>query len=243
MTDILNREEAVLLVVDVQAKLVPAIHKELYPRSLKNMQIVIEAAAALGIPIFLTEQYPKGLGRTVPEVIQALDRKEYQLFEKVSFSCARDEEFLSAVSELNRRQVIILVGGVEHSQFLEYLGSHITPFVQADILIATLVLMWVGAFLSAVIDNIPFTAAMIPIIVGMEAHVCVYQTCVDLSRDGFSLFVLDDAVSSRHMHNYQSGLQALRDAGCTVVSTETAIFQLLKVSSTPEFKKVASLIK
>ncbi len=64
--------------------------------------------------------------------------------------------------------LFMVVGGVEHSQFLEYLGSHITPFVQADLLTATLVLMWVGAFLSAAIDNIPFTAAMIPIILGME---------------------------------------------------------------------------
>ena len=72
---------------------------------------------------------------------------------------------------------------------------------------------------------------------------CVYQTSVDLSRAGYSLFVLDDAVSSRSLHNYQSGLQALRDAGCTVVSTETAIFQLLKVAATTEFKKVVSLIK
>jgi nicotinamidase-related amidase len=79
--------------------------------------------------------------------------------------------------------------------------------------------------------------------VGMETHVCVYQTSVDLSRAGYSLFVLDDAVSSRSLHNYQSGLQALRDAGCTVISTETAIFQLLKVAATPEFKKVVSLIK
>jgi hypothetical protein len=47
MTDCLNREEAVLLVVDVQAKLVPAIHKDLYPRSLKNMHIAIEAAGTL----------------------------------------------------------------------------------------------------------------------------------------------------------------------------------------------------
>jgi len=64
--------------------------------------------------------------------------------------------------------LFMVVGGVEHSQFLEYLGSHITPFVQADLLTATLVLMWIGAFLSAAIDNIPFTAAMIPIILGME---------------------------------------------------------------------------
>jgi len=64
--------------------------------------------------------------------------------------------------------LFMVVGGVEHSQFLEYVGSYITPFVQADLLTATIVLMWIGAFLSAAIDNIPFTAAMIPIILGME---------------------------------------------------------------------------
>ena len=108
MTDFLNREEAVLLVVDVQEKLVPAIHNDLYPRSLKNMQTAIEAAGTLGLPILLTEQYPKGLGRTVPEVMQALDGKNYRLYEKMTFSCARDEGFLSAVSDLSRRQVIMV---------------------------------------------------------------------------------------------------------------------------------------
>ncbi len=64
--------------------------------------------------------------------------------------------------------LFIIVGGVEHSQFLEYLGSLIIPFVQEDLLTATLILLWVAAFLSAAIDNIPFTAAMIPIIGAME---------------------------------------------------------------------------
>jgi len=64
--------------------------------------------------------------------------------------------------------LFMVVGGVEHSEFLVWLGSFITPFVQEDLLVATIVLMWVGAFLSAAIDNIPFTAAMIPIILGME---------------------------------------------------------------------------
>jgi len=64
--------------------------------------------------------------------------------------------------------LFIVIGGVENSHFLEYLGTFITPFVERDLLTATLVLMWVGAFLSAAIDNIPFTAAMIPIILGME---------------------------------------------------------------------------
>ena len=64
--------------------------------------------------------------------------------------------------------LFILVGGVEHSHFLRYLGQFIIPYVEKDLLVATLTLMWVAAFLSAAIDNIPFTAAMIPILLGME---------------------------------------------------------------------------
>ena len=66
--------------------------------------------------------------------------------------------------------LFIVVGGVEHSGFLPYLGQYIIPFVQEDLLVATLVLLWVAAVLSAAIDNIPFTAAMIPILLGMEAQ-------------------------------------------------------------------------
>ena len=64
--------------------------------------------------------------------------------------------------------LFMLVGGVEGSHFLLYVGQFITPFVLQDLLMATIILMWVGAILSAAIDNIPFTAAMIPIIMSME---------------------------------------------------------------------------
>ena len=66
--------------------------------------------------------------------------------------------------------LFIVVGGVEHSGFLRYLGQFIVPFVQEDLFTATIVLLWVAAVLSAAIDNIPFTAAMIPILLGMEAQ-------------------------------------------------------------------------
>jgi len=66
--------------------------------------------------------------------------------------------------------LFVIVGGVEGSQFLEWIGQFITPIVREDMLLACLVLMWVAAILSAMIDNIPFTAAMIPIIMGMEAQ-------------------------------------------------------------------------
>jgi Na+/H+ antiporter NhaD/arsenite permease-like protein len=66
--------------------------------------------------------------------------------------------------------LFIVVGGVEQSQFLIWLGQFIQPFVETDLLLATIVLLWVAAILSAAIDNIPFTAAMIPILLGMEAQ-------------------------------------------------------------------------
>ena len=66
--------------------------------------------------------------------------------------------------------LFMIVGGVEHSQFLMWVGQPIAGFVLEDPLLATIALMWVGAVLSAAIDNIPFTAAMIPIILGLETQ-------------------------------------------------------------------------
>ncbi len=65
--------------------------------------------------------------------------------------------------------LFVVIGGVEHSHFLEYIGQQIKPFAERDLLMATIALLWVAAIFSALIDNIPFTAAMIPIILGMSA--------------------------------------------------------------------------
>ena len=66
--------------------------------------------------------------------------------------------------------LFVIIGGVEHTHFLEYLGQQIEPLVKSDLKTATIALMWIAAVMSAMIDNIPFTAAMIPIIAGMEAQ-------------------------------------------------------------------------
>ena len=66
--------------------------------------------------------------------------------------------------------LFIIVGGVEESHFLAYLGQFIVEFVQSDLLMATILLMWVAAVMSAAIDNIPFTAAMIPILLSLETQ-------------------------------------------------------------------------
>jgi len=66
--------------------------------------------------------------------------------------------------------LFVIVGGVHNSHFLQYLGGMILPFVKEDLLMSALILMWASAILSAMIDNIPFTAAMIPVILGLEAQ-------------------------------------------------------------------------
>jgi nicotinamidase-related amidase len=81
------------------------------------------------------------------------------------------------------------------------------------------------------------------ILVGIEAHVCVYQTALDLLEDGVEVFVVADAVSSRNPENKELALQAMRDAGAKIIPTETAVFALLRDAADPCFKELLKLIK
>lgn len=81
------------------------------------------------------------------------------------------------------------------------------------------------------------------ILCGIEAHVCVSQTCLDLLDEGFRVFVVADAVSSRTPENYQFGLDRMRAAGVVIVSTEMALFELLEQAGTAEFKQILNLVK
>ena len=81
------------------------------------------------------------------------------------------------------------------------------------------------------------------VICGIEAHVCVLQTCLDLLEDGYNVFVVADAVSSRTAENRQLALERMRAAGATIVSTEMVLFEFLEKAGTPEFKQIIGLIK
>jgi nicotinamidase-related amidase len=81
------------------------------------------------------------------------------------------------------------------------------------------------------------------ILCGIEAHVCVSQTCLDLLDEGFRVFVVADAVSSRTPENYRIGLGRMRAAGALIVSTEMVLFELLGQAGTEEFKQVLALVK
>lgn len=81
------------------------------------------------------------------------------------------------------------------------------------------------------------------ILCGMEAHVCIFQTCLDMLERGFRVFAVADAISSRTQGDYRIGLQRMRDAGAVIVSTEMILFELLERAGTAEFKKILALVK
>jgi nicotinamidase-related amidase len=81
------------------------------------------------------------------------------------------------------------------------------------------------------------------ICVGMETHVCVFQTARDLEELGIRTFIPGDAVISRAKINWRLGLECLRGLGSTITSTEMMLFDLTKTSGTAEFKAISALVK
>ena len=179
----LDRDDALLLVVDVQERLAAAMNPAALAITEKNVAVLIKVARRLGLPVVATEQYPKGLGRTVPALRALLDAAP---MEKLEFSCGASQEIARHIVGTRRRQVIV---------------------------------------------------------VGMETHVCVFQTVRDLARGEFAVFLAQDAVLSRTEENKRVGLHLCEKSGATLTSTEAAVFDLLGVAGTPEFKELAPLVK
>jgi nicotinamidase-related amidase len=103
----LTIENAVLVAIDFQERLLPAMSGK--EKLLQNVVKLLKGAAALEVPVILTEQYPKGLGPTIPEIKALL--ADVKPIEKVCFSCCDNEAFSGALAALHRKQV--LVCGIE----------------------------------------------------------------------------------------------------------------------------------
>lgn len=81
------------------------------------------------------------------------------------------------------------------------------------------------------------------LIVGIEAHVCVYQTAADLVNLNYDVQVVADAVASRTLENKQIGLEKSKEAGAGITSTEIALFELLKIAKGDKFKEIIKIVK
>jgi len=80
-------------------------------------------------------------------------------------------------------------------------------------------------------------------VAGIETHICVYQTSVELIEYGYNVHVVTDAVSSRSAENRAMGIHCIENAGAWLKTTEMAIFELLRVAEGERFKKISRIIK
>lgn len=181
--DRLDPKTTVLLVVDVQEKLAAAMPADALERVVKNAGILVDAAKILGMSVVTSEQYPKGLGPTVPALKEKLPSVPLP---KMTFDAASDLAIARTLSDLSPRSVVI---------------------------------------------------------VGMEAHVCVFQTARELVRRGIDTHVVGDAVCSRKDKNRKLGLSLCERAGAIITGTETVVFDLLAVAGTEPFKAISKLIR
>lgn len=178
----LNLEDIVLVIVDIQGKLAHSMHEKAL--LFGNLQKIIEGAIILEIPIIVTEQYPEGLGPTVPEIAHLVPG--IQPISKRSFSCCGNERFMQALRGTNRKQILIA---------------------------------------------------------GIEAHICVVQTTMDLLNLGYEVQVVADAVSSRVASNKEIALEKMKAGGACLTSTEMALFELLRTAEDAKFKEILRIVK
>lgn len=180
----LERDKALLLVIDVQERLCAAMDHKVLARLTKHIGILLESAETLEVPVLITEQYVKGLGPTLPELKERAGTAP--CYEKMAFSCCGSSEFLEKLKQTGRTQIIVT---------------------------------------------------------GMESHVCVLQTVIELRDAGYEVHLVKDAVMSRDKRNWETAVEAMTLTGAVPTCTELVVFQLLKVAGTEEFKKLSRLVR
>ena len=176
------KERTAAIIIDVQERLFPLIHEN--EKLTKNLSILIQGLKALGIPIFVTEQYVKGLGPTIEPVAMLLHHQVR--VEKMAFSCCDEPRVLEGIAVSGKENIIVA---------------------------------------------------------GIESHVCILQTVLDLKRNGYHPVVVEDCVSSRNPNDKKIAIERMRQEGAVITTYESILFELLRYSGTEAFRAVSKLVK
>ena len=182
--DQLDSSRAMVLVIDVQEKLTPLIRN--HERVVSSVREVLDGTRPFNLPVLATEQYPRGIGPTVPAIREALRNCHAEVIEKSTFSAWAEDSVHQAMLAIDRPQVVL---------------------------------------------------------VGIEAHVCVQQTALDLASRDFDVYVCADAIGSRGRIDYECALARMRQAGVWVTTVESVLFELCGRCDTPQFKSMIEVIK
>ena len=169
---LIRREDVAAVAVDYQERLMPVMQEK--EALLAHSVILLRGLKELGVPIYLTQQYTRGLGMTVPEIVEAAGTREY--LEKISYSAAEE-----VIPKLGGKKSVILCG--------------------------------------------------------IESHICVLQTVIDLKSRGFQPVLVTDCISSRKARD------RARLEGAILTTYEALLFELLGKAGTTEARKIQKLIK
>ena len=180
MTKRLRANNSVLLVIDIQDKLLAKLSTA--SDLIRATALLLDAAALLGVPIQATEQYPKGLGLTTPEIA---DRIPEPITSKTAFSCCGAGTFLEELELLQRPNIVL---------------------------------------------------------VGIETHVCVMQTALDLIEAGLHVFLPVNAVAARFQVDHQTAIRRVELAGGVPTTAEAVVFEWITDAAHPQFKAISKLI-
>jgi nicotinamidase-related amidase len=175
---LIKANNSCFLMIDVQEKLIGAVQNS--QQILDNCAWLLRLSQFMAIPVLVSEQYPKGLGETVSELLPFIP--EESLMEKIHFSCVSSEPCLTQIEETGCHQFILA---------------------------------------------------------GIESHVCVLQTALELQEIGKEVFVVSDAVSSRHPHDKEMALARLRDVGIHIVTREMVLFEWAHQAATEKFRQLS----
>ena len=172
-----------LILIDMQDKLAGAMPKEVINKIIQRCELIATLAKLEDIPTLVSEQYPKGLGKTLSSMMPFLTHSTF--VEKTAFSCIAEPKFNSKLIETR--------------------------------------------------DHI--------IIAGMEAHICVLQTSIDLLQKGLNILIPRDAIGSRNKMDNDTAFLRLILSGAVASTTESLICELCKTSHRKEFREVSKILK
>lgn len=186
MSSRIDPNRAVVIVVDLQERILAAMPEARRELLVKRTCTLLEGARLLGLSIVATEQYSKGLGPTVEPVRDALTRAGVTPIEKLDFSALDEKNVRTELERIAPKQAIV---------------------------------------------------------VGIEAHVCVYQTVRDLVGNRIATHVLEDGVASRTEENREIGLRLCEREGAVRSSTEVVLFDALERAEGDVFKAISKLVR
>lgn len=182
----LDPTTSLLVVVDVQERLAPAMPPEALAELERAATILLESARLLGVRVLATEQYPQGLGRTIPPIASLLATLAVTPIAKTTFSALAEPAFLEALRAPLPRSAVVI---------------------------------------------------------GMEGHICVFQTARDLAALGVEVHVPRDGVASRRSDHREVGLDLCARAGAVITTAETVAFDWLGRAGGDAFKQISRLVR